>query len=169
MTMAWMRLVRIANLAAPLLLMWPSPLSAWQFDRFHSGMSYDEVLAIWGCGEKERVRVPLGNQPRSYVLQCKSPRDPLHFTFCYNVLHGVSIDLSGGLPEFGGTVEAERKSSGEPDVRVVHSPRGLPYTLIYAEWRREHEVIEVILQSDYDKCVSLGKSYKDTSISKRCE
>ena len=168
MTLTWKCLVVAAYVATQLLWVGSSRVNAWQFDRFRSGMSYDEVLAMWGCRVQDRVRVPLEIHPRSYVLQCKTPKDPLHFSFCFDVLYEISVDLSGGLSEFGRTVEAERKNSGDPHVRVVHNPRGLPYTLIYAEWKQGHEVIEVILQSDYDRNVSLGKSYKDTSISKRC-
>ena len=151
-----------STLAALLCLVFASPeANAWQHERFRSGMSFSDVVALADIPARDQVRVRVANQPRTTVLQDRTSKTGLHFSFCGETLFGISIDLKGGMNRFAQLVEVESRYAGQPKVRISHQKFS---ALVVAEWTSGTDTVELIMQEKlYDPLpVSIGKSLEDS-------
>jgi hypothetical protein len=135
--------------------------NAWQHERFKSGMSFDDVVALADIPARDQARVRVSNKPGTTVLQDRTSKSGLHFTFCGNTLFGISIDLKGGMNQFAQLVEVETGVAGKPDVLIS---RHKLMSLIVARWTSGTNQTELILQENFGDAepLSIGKSFEDS-------
>jgi hypothetical protein len=135
--------------------------SAWQHELFKSGMSFNDVVALAEIPSRDQIRVRVANQPRTTVLQDRTSKIGLHFTFCDDTLYGISIDLKGGMNKFAQLVEIESHTAGKPHVRISHHEF---WALIVAQWSSGTDQIELILQESLvdRRPITVGKSFEDS-------